>query len=68
MPRCVCLVVDGAGDLEVADAGMRSAVRSAAAHRVAAVLVGRLPVDRRHESKIDRTALAADADRFLAGR
>jgi len=30
--------------------------------------VGRLPVDRRHESKIDRTALAVDAGRLLAGR
>jgi len=30
--------------------------------------VGALPVDRRHESKVDRTALAAGAGRYLAGR
>jgi hypothetical protein len=30
--------------------------------------VGPLPVDRRHESKVDRTSLGAEAGRFLAGR
>jgi len=43
-------------------------VRAASVHRVAAVLVGPLPVDRRHESKVDRAALGAEAGRFLAGR
>jgi acyl-CoA synthetase (AMP-forming)/AMP-acid ligase II len=66
--QVVCLVVDGADDLEVAGAGLRSAVRASAPVPVAAVLVGKLPVDRRHESKIDRTALAVAAAEFLAGR
>jgi hypothetical protein len=66
--QVVCLVVDGPGHLAVADGGLRSEVRAAAEVPVAAVLVGRLPVDRRHESKIDRTAVAIDAERFLAGR
>jgi hypothetical protein len=64
----VCLVVDGPDGLQVAGAEVRDAVRRAAAVPVAAVLVGRLPVDRRHESKIDRAALAVTAAQFLAGR
>jgi hypothetical protein len=43
-------------------------VRAAAPVPVAAVFTGRLPVDHRHQSKVDRTALAADVGRFLAGR
>jgi len=66
--QVVCLVVDGPGGLSIADRALRTAVRAAASVPVAAVLVGRLPVDRRHESKIDRTALAVAADRLLAGR
>ena len=66
--QVVCMVVDGRGSVAVADRPLRTAVRAAATVPVAAVLVGRLPVDRRHESKIDRTDLAATADRFLAGR
>jgi hypothetical protein len=43
-------------------------VRSAAGVEVAAVLVaGRLPVDIRHQSKVDRRAVARRADRALAG-
>ena len=66
--QVVCLVVDGPDGLEVAGADLRAVVRASAPVAVAAVLVGRLPVDRRHESKIDRTALAVDAGRLLAGR
>ena len=66
--QVVCIVVDGPGPLALADHDLRSAVRAAATRQVASVLVGRLPVDRRHESKIDRTALAGEAGRFLAGR
>ena len=66
--QVVCLVVDGPGRLAVADHELRTAVRAASVHRVAAVLVGPLPVDRRHESKVDRAALGAEAGRFLAGR
>jgi acyl-CoA synthetase (AMP-forming)/AMP-acid ligase II/pimeloyl-ACP methyl ester carboxylesterase len=66
--QVVCLVVDAPGRLAVADHQLRTAVRAASGHRVAAVLVGPLPVDRRHESKVDRTSLGAEAGRFLAGR
>jgi hypothetical protein len=66
--QVVCLVVSGDGGLDVAGADLRRAVRSSATVVVAAVLVGRLPVDRRHESKIDRAVLAVTAARFLAGR
>jgi len=66
--QVVCLVVEGAGRLRVADAELRRAVRGAGPHPVAAVLVGPLPVDRRHQSKVDRTALAAEVGGFLAGR
>ena len=66
--QVVCLVVDGPGRLTVADHELRTAVRAASVHQVAAVLVGPLPVDRRHESKVDRSALRAEAGRFLAGR
>jgi len=66
--QVVCLVVSGDDRLDVAGADLRRAVRASAPVPVAAVLVGRLPVDRRHESKIDRAALAVTADRFLAGR
>jgi len=66
--QVVCFVVAGPGRLAVAGAEVRDRVRAAAHHRVAAVLVGALPVDRRHQSKVDRAALADSAGRFLAGR
>jgi acyl-coenzyme A synthetase/AMP-(fatty) acid ligase/pimeloyl-ACP methyl ester carboxylesterase len=66
--QVVCLVVEGGGRLRVAGRPLRDAVRSAGPDRVAAVLEGPLPVDRRHQSKVDRMALAADAAVFLAGR
>jgi olefin beta-lactone synthetase len=63
--------------LGLAPAALASAVRDAVAaapavlhgQSVAAVLVTpQLPVDVRHNSKIDRTAVAADAAALLAGR
>ena len=66
--QVLCVVVDGPGRLRVAPRTVRDAVREACGHRVAAVLEGPLPVDRRHQSKIDRTLLAGDAAGFLAGR
>ena len=66
--QVLCVVVEGTGDLRVASITVRNAAREACPHRIAAVLEGRLPVDRRHQSKIDRTALAADVTDFLAGR
>ncbi|WP_258726297.1 alpha/beta fold hydrolase [Cellulomonas sp. NS3] len=48
---------------------LAAAVRAAAGRPVAAVLVvPRMPTDVRHNSKIDRTRLAAWADGVLAGR
>jgi olefin beta-lactone synthetase len=53
----------------VADASMSESVRSASGLNVAAVLVrDALPVDIRHNSKIDRGALAQWASELLAGR
>ena len=59
--------------VRLASMEMSTAVREAVSRRhpemrVAAVLeVDRLPVDVRHNAKIDRSALAAAADRHLAG-
>ncbi|MEJ3404154.1 alpha/beta fold hydrolase [Rathayibacter sp. YIM 133350] len=56
----------GAG---LADASLAAAVRAASSRPLAAVLtVGVLPTDIRHNSKIDRTALAAWADSVLRGK
>jgi acyl-CoA synthetase (AMP-forming)/AMP-acid ligase II len=53
----------------VAGLELTDTVRSAVDVPVAAVLlVNRLPVDIRHASKVDRTALAGWADKLLAGR
>ncbi len=66
--QVLCVVVDGGRRLRVAGQGLRNLARGASAHRIAAVLEGPLPVDRRHQSKIDRTALAEDVAALLAGR
>jgi len=51
-----------------ADPALADAVRKVAGVEVAAVLVaGALPVDIRHASKVDRTAVARDAALVLAG-
>ncbi|MFQ1002833.1 alpha/beta fold hydrolase [Modestobacter sp. SSW1-42] len=73
----VVVVPDGAGSsrlpgaasrLVPADAELAGAVRAAAGTEVAAVLTtGRLPVDIRHQSKVDRTAVARAAGAVLAG-
>ncbi len=56
------------GRLELADLGLAEAVRAAAGADVAAVLVApRLPVDVRHQSKVDRGEVARRAARLLAG-
>jgi len=70
--QAVVAVVESAGDgrsegpapLELIDD-----VRAAATVEIAAVLLcGRLPVDRRHNSKIDRSAVADWAGRTLSGQ
>ena len=64
----LALVIGGEGDVRLAPASLASAARAAATHRVAAVLVGQLPTARRHQSKVDRTRLAAAVRDLLAGR
>jgi hypothetical protein len=71
-PRgCQQLVVviedaDGVDGLAPADVAER--VRAAVGHRIAAVMsVRELPVDIRHNTKIDRTAVAKWAAAVLAG-
>jgi hypothetical protein len=55
--------------VRVAGLDLSAAVRAAVDVPVAAVLVrGALPVDIRHASKVDRTALADWAEKALAGR
>jgi acyl-CoA synthetase (AMP-forming)/AMP-acid ligase II/pimeloyl-ACP methyl ester carboxylesterase len=64
----VVVVVTGAGG-PLAPEGLTDLVRTCAGARVAAVLVTKaLPLDIRHNSKIDRTSVAAWAGRVLAGR
>jgi hypothetical protein len=56
------------GRLAVAPPDLAAEVREAAGIDVAAVLeTGALPVDIRHQSKVDRTALARRAARVLSG-
>ncbi|HEV7726726.1 MAG TPA: alpha/beta fold hydrolase [Modestobacter sp.] len=58
----------GRAGLRPADARLADAVRAAAGADVAAVLVTpRLPVDVRHQSKVDRAEVARRAGRLLAG-
>ncbi len=66
--QVVVIVVEDPGGLALAPAPTRDPVRAASTVSVAAVLTGRLPVDHRHQSKIDRAALAAAATTLLEGR
>jgi acyl-CoA synthetase (AMP-forming)/AMP-acid ligase II/pimeloyl-ACP methyl ester carboxylesterase len=68
----VAVVVPSSGaprrGVALADADLADAVRTAAGVEIAAVLVtGRLPVDIRHQSKVDRREVARRAARVLAG-
>ncbi|MEN9644934.1 MAG: hypothetical protein RL238_1603 [Actinomycetota bacterium] len=64
----VVIVVEGGRD-EQASPELTAAVRAAVAPQpVAAVWTAELPVDIRHNAKIDRTALAATMARRLSGR
>ena len=67
--QVVVIVVTGTGRDGLADPSLTSAVRVASGVDVAAVLQrGSLPMDIRHNSKIDRVALAGWASKVLAGR
>jgi acyl-coenzyme A synthetase/AMP-(fatty) acid ligase/pimeloyl-ACP methyl ester carboxylesterase len=65
----VLSVVDGGRSSSLADEGLVDRVRGVTGSvDVAAVLVvASLPVDKRHNSKIDRTRIAAWAEKVLAG-
>ncbi len=65
--QVVVVVEADASGLELADRDLAAAVRGAVDVPVAAVLViGELPVDIRHNAKIDRTAVAERAIEFLS--
>jgi acyl-coenzyme A synthetase/AMP-(fatty) acid ligase/pimeloyl-ACP methyl ester carboxylesterase len=67
--QVVAIVVTASGRTGPADLGIIDAVRGVAGVAVAAVLERRdLPVDIRHNSKVDRSALADWAAGVLAGR
>jgi hypothetical protein len=63
------VVVEQPGDDGLADEALSARVRGAVDRAVAAVLtVSSLPVDIRHNTKIDRTAVAAWAADVLSGK
>ena len=64
----VALVLEDRRDLTLAPAELAERARAAAPCPVAAVLIGPLPTDRRHQSKVDRTELARSVGTVLAGR
>ncbi len=67
--QLVVVVEDAAATEGPADAELTALVRQAVSEPVASVLtVPRLPVDIRHNAKIDRTAVASWAADLLAGR
>ncbi|MEI5582438.1 MULTISPECIES: alpha/beta fold hydrolase [unclassified Agromyces] len=66
--QALVAVVEGGRRWGLADAPLAAAARAAADRPLAAVLTAsRLPTDIRHNSKIDRTALATWADAVLRG-
>jgi olefin beta-lactone synthetase len=66
--QLVVVVEDAAGDDGLATEALSTMVRAVVAGPVAAVLtVGAMPVDIRHNTKIDRTAVAAWAGEVLSG-
>ena len=66
--QVVALVLADEGALRLAPLDLRTQARAHLELPVAAVLEGKLPTDHRHESKIDRQALARSVTAFLAGR
>ena len=67
--QLVVVVQDAQRPIGLADEVLVERVRAAVPHAVAAVItVHILPVDIRHNTKIDRTAVAAWASEILAGR
>jgi len=64
----VVIVVGGSSKrLKLAPEVLANSARTASPVPLAAVLVGRLPVDHRHQSKVDHAALKAAAQSVLSG-
>jgi acyl-CoA synthetase (AMP-forming)/AMP-acid ligase II len=66
--QVIVIVVAGSGPLRLANSQRAAMVRTAPIGRIAAVLEGSLPLDSRHQSKIDRVKLAHLATDYLSGR
>ena len=66
--QVLVVVTSGSKTLQLAPSDTAETVRNATDLQVAAVLERTLPLDSRHRSKIDRSALARQASDFLAGR
>ena len=66
--QVVAVVVSGDAPLRLADQHTASEVRALSSFPIAAVLEGQLPVDIRHQSKVRRDLLGAEASRLLEGR
>ena len=64
----LAVVIEDDSSLALAPASLAAQARGASGLPLAAVLTGRLPTDRRHESKVDRSTLASSVGAFLAGR
>ena len=66
--QVVVMILASSGQLRLAESHRAALVRTAVACRIAAVLEGALPLDTRHQSKIDRLTLAHLATDYLSGR
>ena len=66
--EALVIVVSSTGALRLSDPATAETVRASMPYRIAAVLEGELNVDRRHQSKVDRTALGRSAGALLEGR
>ena len=66
--QVTCIVVAADHALRLAKDATRARVRSASGTHIAAVLEGRLPVDHRHQSKVNRSLLRDQVTAFLSGR
>lgn len=71
VPVLVCAhsgIVGSHDELRLADGQLTADVRSEGSDVAAVLWRSRMPVDIRHGAKIDRSALAIEAERLLAGR
>ena len=66
--QVIVAVLQAAGRLRPATTELAKRARACTSVPLAAVLLGSLPADRRHESKIDRTRLSGVVDTYLRGR